>query len=260
MSGLATQPAARTPRPRLTQLSLKQPEAHDLVGPTLELSFSEALDASTVLGTPGVWHYGGHTYTLTPRSMIWSEAEAEAQRLGGHLVTINDEAEQAWVSETFGGWGGWYFWLGMNRQASGMAWASGEAVSYTNWGPGEPSGYGYSYLTWNGKWYNTSDNGLGSGGWGVIEIDDAGADGDADGLPDRLDPYPANAANAFDLREAGADASFGTADDVLYTLRQTAFNGTGVSLRINEGTAGGGQLPFQCHADAPGPGRQRPGW
>jgi hypothetical protein len=230
----------------LTQLSLKQPEAHDLVGPTLELSFSEALDASTVLGTPGVWHYGGHTYTLTPRSMIWSEAEAEAQRLGGHLVTINDEAEQAWVSETFGGWGGWYFWLGMNRQASGMAWASGEAVSYTNWGPGEPSGYGYSYLTWNGKWYNTSDNGLGSGGWGVIEIDDAGADGDADGLPDRLDPYPANAANAFDLREAGADASFGTADDVLYTLRQTAFNGTGVSLRINEGTVGAGNYRFSA--------------
>jgi hypothetical protein len=62
-----------------------------------------------------VWHYGGHTYTLTPRSMSWTEAEAEAQRLGGHLVTINDEAEQAWVSETFGGWGGWYLWLGMNR-------------------------------------------------------------------------------------------------------------------------------------------------
>jgi hypothetical protein len=69
-----------------------------------------------VLGTQGVWHYGGHTYTLTPRSMSWTEAEAEAQRLGGHLVTINDEAEQAWVSETFGGWGGWYFWLGMNRR------------------------------------------------------------------------------------------------------------------------------------------------
>jgi hypothetical protein len=244
----------------LTQLSFKQPEAHDLVGPTLGLSFSEALDASTVLGTQGVWHYGGHTYTLTPRSMSWSEAEAEAQRLGGHLVTINDEAEQAWVSETFGGWGGWYFWLGMNRQASGMAWASGEAVSYTNWGPGEPSGYGYGYLTWNGRWYNTSDTGLGSGGWGVIEIDDAGADGDADGLPDRLDPYPANAANAFDLREAGADASFGTADDVLYTLRQTAFSGTGVSLADQRRHAGGGQLPFQCHADAPGPGRQRARW
>jgi hypothetical protein len=57
-------------------------------------------------------------------------------------------------------------------------------------------------------------------------------------------PYPANAANAFDLREAGADASFGTADDVLYTLRQTAFSGTGVSLRINEGTLGPGSYRF----------------
>jgi hypothetical protein len=55
-------------------------------------------------------------------------------------------------------------------------------VSYTNWGPGEPSGYGYGYLNYNGRWYNTSDTGLGTGGWGVIEIDDVGADGDADGL------------------------------------------------------------------------------
>jgi hypothetical protein len=91
----------------------------------------------------------------------------------------------------------------------------------------------------------TPDNtGLGSSGWGVIEIDDAGPDADADGLPDILDPYPTNAANAFDLREAGPDASFGTADDVLYTLRQTAFSGTGVSLRINEGTLGAGSYRF----------------
>jgi hypothetical protein len=86
---------------------------------------------------------------------------------------------------------------------------------------------------------------LGSSGWGVIEIDDAGADGDADGLPDILDPYPANAANAFDLREAGPDDSFGTADDVLYTLRQTAFSGS-VSLRINEGTLGAGSYRFSA--------------
>jgi hypothetical protein len=82
---------------------------------------------STALGTQGVWRYAGHTYTLTPRSMSWTEAEAEAQRLGGHLVTINDAAEQAWVSETFGGWGGWYLWLGMNR--SGEHHGAGRAAS-----------------------------------------------------------------------------------------------------------------------------------
>jgi hypothetical protein len=31
-------------------------------------------------------------------------------------VTINDaKPNRRGVSETFGGWGGWYFWLGMNR-------------------------------------------------------------------------------------------------------------------------------------------------
>jgi hypothetical protein len=233
----------------LTQLAFSQPEAHDLIGPTLGVSFSEVLDAVTVLGTQGAWHYGGHTYTLTPRSMSWTEAEAEAQRLGGHLVTINDEAEQAWVSETFGGWGGWYFWLGATDQAveGTWVWASEQPVIYTNWAAGQPqshSAYDWAYLGWDGRWRVTDNAGLGSGGWGVIEIDDAGADGDADGVPDILDPYPTNAANAFDLREAGTDASFGTDDDVLYTLRQTSFSGTGVSLRINEGTLAAGSYRF----------------
>ncbi|HEX9890428.1 MAG TPA: lectin-like protein, partial [Nitriliruptorales bacterium] len=210
------------------------------VGPTVELSFSEVLDGATVRGTQGVWRYGGHTYTLTPRSMSWTEAEAEASRLGGHLVTIDDAAEQAWVSETFGGWGGWYAWLGATDQAveGSWVWADGQPIDYQNWDTGQPRSHGsydYAYLAWNGRWSVTDNTGLGTSGWGVIEIDDAGTDGDADGLPDLLDPYPANAANAFDLREAGADAIFDTADDGLYTLRQTDFSGTGVALRLNEG-------------------------
>jgi hypothetical protein len=141
----------------LTQFAFTQPAAEDLVGSTITLNFSETLDAASVQGTLGVWRYGGHTYTLTPRSMSWTEAGADAPRLGGHLVTINDAAEQAWVSETFGGWGGWYVWLGMNRTASGMTWASGQPVSYTNWGPNQPSGYSYSYMGWDGRWYNTDE-------------------------------------------------------------------------------------------------------
>jgi hypothetical protein len=120
-------------------------------------------------------------------------------------------------------------------------------VTYTNWGwrPAQRP-QRTRYLDWDGRWGNTSNAGIAPSGWGIIEIDDAGADSDADGLPDRLDPYPANAANAFDLREAGADGSFDTSDDVLYTLRQTSFGGGSVSLRINEGTLGAGNYRFSA--------------
>jgi hypothetical protein len=44
----------------------------------------------------------GHQYTLTEIPSSWSDAENEAVAAGGHLVTINNAAEQAWLQGRFG--------------------------------------------------------------------------------------------------------------------------------------------------------------
>jgi len=78
----------------------------------------------------------GHWYALG-EDMTWADGEAYAVSLGGHLATINDQAEDAWISATFPEEAA----TGFNDLAEEghWVWASGEPVTYTNWAPGEPS-------------------------------------------------------------------------------------------------------------------------
>jgi hypothetical protein len=87
----------------------------------------------------------GHLYYLLTED-TWQNSEAEAIALGGHLTTINDQAEQDWVFSTFGSYGGTNFslWIGL-RKASGendFQWANGNPFTYTNWFAGEPNNGG----------------------------------------------------------------------------------------------------------------------
>ncbi len=81
----------------------------------------------------------GHYYVYVEDGMSWADAEAHAVSLGGHLVTINDSAENDWVVATFGTW----YWIGLSDIAvEGVwVWSSGEPVTYTNWFPSEPNDY-----------------------------------------------------------------------------------------------------------------------
>ncbi len=83
----------------------------------------------------------GSAYLLLEASN-WYDAEAAAVALGGHLVTINDQAEQLWIKSTFQSCGV-PIWIGITDAASegSWAWVSGEPVSFTNWWPGEPNNY-----------------------------------------------------------------------------------------------------------------------
>lgn len=120
----------------------------------------------------GTKTYNGNTYKFTSSSQTWEEAEAEAIQAGGHLVTINDRAEETWLRENFSKTEG--LWIGINdaQQEGRFEWASGEAVTYTNWAPGEPNNAGnfqdYGWLNYlGGQW---DDNFNSSTLRGIIEI------------------------------------------------------------------------------------------
>lgn len=104
----------------------------------------------------------GHWYDTVPGGLHnWADAEAGAVALGGHLVTINDAAEQQWLLDN--GWGAPFFnyWVGLNDIVTEgtFVWVSGEPVTYTNWAGGEPNNSGgnedavvMNWNSWPGLW------------------------------------------------------------------------------------------------------------
>jgi subtilisin-like proprotein convertase family protein len=80
----------------------------------------------------------GHKYYLLDTTN-WTASEAAAVALGGHLVTIDDAAENAWVFSLWGN--GKCLWTGLNDAGTEgtFVWSSGTPVGYTNWRTGEPS-------------------------------------------------------------------------------------------------------------------------
>lgn len=124
-----------------------------------------------------VYNYNGHSYMLTNDWGTWTEAEQEAISLGGHLVTINDAAENAWLTETFkDSYGRDYYgqpwqngaWIGYYSDGGVWKWISGEPVTYTTYAQNWPIGGTHAYLilayhpwagTWDeNPWHDTESN------------------------------------------------------------------------------------------------------
>jgi hypothetical protein len=105
-----------------------------------------------------VWHhYGGHEYALTLTHGTWVSHEAEAVAAGGHLVTINDAAENTWLASEFANTyiegldglpGGAAAHIGYYYSSSSgqWKWISGEPVSYTCLFSAFPQGGTHAYL------------------------------------------------------------------------------------------------------------------
>ena len=155
----------------------------------------QASASATVISTQ-VYNTNGHIYHLLATSS-WPDAEAEAVTLGGHLVTVNDSAEDAFVYSTFGpaaiahspATGKVNLWLGYNDIASegNFAWVSGLTSNYTDWFNDQPQDNfgdedyvgirvrGSSGAIPVGHWIDiVSDGRLGDLNYGVVEVDGMG--------------------------------------------------------------------------------------
>ena len=109
----------------------------------------------------------GHRYVAF-QGATWAACEAFAVQLGGHLITINDAAENEWVRANVANYGGVdrRLWIGFNDVAveGVFTWTDGTPVTFTNWNPGEPNNSGgledfTELLGSNGKWNDMDADG-----------------------------------------------------------------------------------------------------
>lgn len=138
-----------------------------LAGDNSALALAEVVVRGRELTT---FQYNGHQYQLTTESVTWSDARAQARALGGTLVVIDDDAENAFLSTTFGPD---LFHTDLSDQyvEGQFGWESDQILSYTNWDSGSPNNAALNdfavFRGTDGKWL------LGSGTdlrFGIIEI------------------------------------------------------------------------------------------
>ena len=84
----------------------------------------------------------GHQYAITKELSNWTQSEAWAIEVGGHLATINDDAENTWLAGfvtankwySYGaGWIGLEYIGGNRYSPDSWQWTSGEPVTFFNY-------------------------------------------------------------------------------------------------------------------------------
>jgi Ca2+-binding RTX toxin-like protein len=110
--------------------------------------------------------------------MSWTDAESLAVSTGGHLVTINDQAENQWIYDTFSNISS-CLWIGLTDyvEEGVWKWIDGSEITYTNWTDGEPNNSGagedYAHMWSPGIWNDLpNDAYIPWNCFGVIEISD----------------------------------------------------------------------------------------
>lgn len=96
------------------------------------------VSAQTIIAGPIKNAANEHRYSLITANS-WSHAQSIARSRGGDLATINDAAENDWVTANFTT-GGKKFFIGLNDAATPgtFAWSDGSASTFRSWDHNQP--------------------------------------------------------------------------------------------------------------------------
>jgi len=111
-----------------------------------------SVNTNSISGYSYLGILNGHTYYYSNNSVNVTTAMQNSTNIGGHLVTINSQAENNWIDSKVG-----EIWIAYNDAASegNFVWVTGESNGYENWNGGEPNNSGgedYTVMYSNGRW------------------------------------------------------------------------------------------------------------
>jgi hypothetical protein len=144
-------------------------------GCVASLALAAKAGTSSTTGAPEA----GHTYQLiVDPNPSWAQANADATKLGGWLVTIDNLSEQQFVQNLLltqkATPGSYWFGLEKSPTTGKYAWSSkSQAVTYTHWAPRQPDNLGgheaYGSILWNGPSASATARSL-NGFWNDLKL------------------------------------------------------------------------------------------
>ena len=107
----------------------------------------------------------GHTYALTSSTMSWDSAATAAVAVGGYLATLNTKAENIWLYEKFGTYGGTArdLWIGALDNVTEGTWYWYNGTTSGDGGVSDNISSGAKWPDGSNKWHNNEPNDYGSG-------------------------------------------------------------------------------------------------
>ena len=136
---------------------------------TTSLPSSVKVSATTVNIPNDAVKYNGNYYQIFNQSMTWHDAKLYCEKIGGHLVTINSQSEQEFITSLITQSEKSYMWIGAYCVNNEFFWVTEEDFLFTNWDDGEPNNvygtedvvmmYGHNTRFVPGTWNDASSDG-----------------------------------------------------------------------------------------------------